>query len=71
MNANRRAIYMYIYSVFSDFDRGFAYFNNNVDSKGNVIIRTAILYIYIFIEMKTGKADKVCSEVCNIKASNA
>ena len=25
----------------------FAYFNNNVDSKRHIIIRTAILYIYI------------------------
>ena len=28
------------------FRQGFAYFNNNVDSKRHIIIRTAILYIY-------------------------
>ena len=29
------------------FRQGFAYFNNNVDSKRHIIMRTAILYIYI------------------------
>ena len=29
------------------FRQGFAYFNNNVDSKRHIIIRTAILHIYI------------------------
>ena len=31
------------------FRQGFAYFNNSVDSKRHVIIRTAILYTYIYI----------------------
>ena len=31
------------------FRQGFAYFNNNVDSKRHIIIRTAILYIYMYI----------------------
>ena len=30
------------------FRQGFAYFNNNVDSKRHIIIRTAILCIYIY-----------------------
>ena len=31
--------------------QGFAYFNNNVDSKRHINIRTAILYIYICIHI--------------------
>ena len=31
------------------FRQGFAYFNNNVDSNRHIIIRTAILYIYIYM----------------------
>ena len=31
------------------FRQVFAYLNNNVDSKRHIIIRTAILYIYIYI----------------------
>ena len=31
------------------FRQGFAYFNNNVDSKRHIIIRTAILCIYMYI----------------------
>ena len=37
----------------SNFDKGFAYFNNNVDSKRHIIIRNAILYIYIYIYIYT------------------
>ena len=33
------------------FRQGFAYFINNVDSKRHIIIRTAILYIYIYKSM--------------------
>ena len=38
------------------FRQGFAYFNNNVDSKRHIIIRTAILYIYIY---------SVCGIICH------
>ena len=31
------------------FRKGFAYFNNNVDSKRHKIIRIAMFYIYIYI----------------------
>ena len=43
-------IYIYAYSAFHkvQFRQGFAYFNNNVDSKRHIIIRTAILYAYIY-----------------------
>ena len=41
-------IYIYIYALAKrwkvQFRQGFAYFNNNVDSKRHIIIRTAILY---------------------------
>ena len=33
------------------FRQGFAYFNNNVDSKRHIITRTAILCIYIYTSM--------------------
>ena len=50
-------IYMYIlfYAALAKrwkvpFRQGFAYFNNNVDSKRHIIIRTVILYKYIYIQ---------------------
>ena len=40
------------------FRHGFAYFNNNVDSKRHIIIRTAILYIHVYIY----SYDNICIE---------
>ena len=56
------------------FRQGFAYFNNNVDSKRHIIIRTAILYneinsgqtmkntIYICIYMYVSMYRQICIE---------
>ena len=35
------------------FRQGFAYFNNNVDSKRHIIMRTAMSYKYIYIFIHT------------------